>query len=74
MTDQSHIHLEAMQVALDEARLAFAHGDVPVGAVVLHNGEVIARRTTNENLPTTQLLMQKYWHCAMQVRSLVAGV
>ena len=44
MTDQSNIHLEAMQVALDEARLAFAHGDVPVGAVVLHNGEIIARR------------------------------
>ena len=44
MTDMSNIHLEAMQAALDEARLAFAHGDVPVGAVVLHNGEIIARR------------------------------
>jgi tRNA(adenine34) deaminase len=44
MTDVSNIHHEAMQAALDEARLAFAHGDVPVGAVVLHNGEIIARR------------------------------
>ena len=32
-----------MRVALDEARLAVAAGEVPVGAVVVHNGEVIAR-------------------------------
>ncbi len=37
-------HDEAMGVALDEARAAMAHGDVPVGAVVLHHGAVIARR------------------------------
>lgn len=35
---------EAMAVALDEARAALGHDDVPVGAVVLRNGEVIARR------------------------------
>ncbi|MEY2966068.1 MAG: hypothetical protein RLY50_118 [Actinomycetota bacterium] len=34
----------AMRIALDEARAALAHGDVPVGAVVLRGGEVIARR------------------------------
>jgi tRNA(adenine34) deaminase len=33
-----------MRIALEEARVAAAHGDVPVGAVILHNGEVIARR------------------------------
>ena len=33
-----------MRIALEEAQLAAAKGDVPVGAVVLHNGEVIARR------------------------------
>ncbi len=32
----------AMQLALDEARRAMSHGDVPVGAVVLRDGEVIA--------------------------------
>ena len=32
-----------MRHALTEAQRAIAHGDVPVGAVVLHNGEVIAR-------------------------------
>jgi tRNA(adenine34) deaminase len=37
-------HEEAMHIALQEAALAAAKGDVPVGAVVLHNGEVIAQR------------------------------
>ena len=37
-------HEDAMRIALEEAQLAAAKGDVPVGAVVLHNGEVIARR------------------------------
>jgi tRNA(adenine34) deaminase len=34
----------AMGLALDEAAAAAAHGDVPVGAVVLRDGEVIAQR------------------------------
>ena len=33
-----------MRIALEEAKLAAAKGDVPVGAVVLRDGEVIARR------------------------------
>jgi tRNA(adenine34) deaminase len=37
-------HEEAMRIALEEAKLAGAKGDVPVGAVVLRDGEVIARR------------------------------
>ncbi|MCY4424732.1 MAG: nucleoside deaminase, partial [Acidimicrobiaceae bacterium] len=35
---------ELMELALAEARTAPLHGDVPVGAVVWHDGEVIARR------------------------------
>jgi len=35
---------DAMRIALEEARLAGDAGEVPVGAVVVHNGEVIARR------------------------------
>ncbi|MGH8853841.1 MAG: tRNA adenosine(34) deaminase TadA, partial [Telluria sp.] len=31
-----------MQLALDQARLAWAEGEVPVGAVVVKDGEVIA--------------------------------
>ena len=37
-------HEQAMQVALEQARLAAVHGDVPVGAVVVHNGIIIAAR------------------------------
>lgn len=33
----------AMAVALEEARAALVHGDIPVGAVVLAEGRVIAR-------------------------------
>ena len=35
---------EAMATALDEARLAIALGDVPIGAVVVAGGEIVARR------------------------------
>ncbi len=50
MTDQ-----EAMQAALAEARLAAEAGEVPIGAVVVRDGEVIARgqnRVLRENDPT----------------------
>ena len=32
-----------MRAALAEAEVAAAHGDVPIGAVLVHDGEVIAR-------------------------------
>jgi tRNA(adenine34) deaminase len=35
---------EAMSLALEEAQAAIEHGDVPIGAVVLVDGEVVARR------------------------------
>lgn len=44
-----------MDVALDEARAAAARGEVPVGAVIVHGGRVIARagnRTRERNDPT----------------------
>jgi len=34
----------AMRLALDEAQAAPAHLDVPIGAVVVRDGEVVARR------------------------------
>ena len=34
----------AMEAALVEAEAALVHGDVPVGAVVVHEGRVIASR------------------------------
>ncbi len=42
--------LEAMTLALAEARAALAHGDVPIGAVALVNGEVVARRHNEREL------------------------
>jgi len=40
----------AMTIALQEARAAAAHGDVPVGAVVVVDGEVVARRHNEREL------------------------
>ena len=39
-----------MAIALEEARAATAHGDVPVGAVVLVGGAVVARRHNEREL------------------------
>jgi tRNA(adenine34) deaminase len=45
MTADMSVDAPAMGLALDEARLALEHGDVPIGAVVLRDadGEVIGR-------------------------------
>ena len=52
----------AMGLALDEARAAFDHGDVPVGAVLLMGDRVVARRhnereTTNDPIAHAELLV-----------------
>ncbi len=47
--------LKAMQAALDEARLCGEAGEVPIGAVVVLNGEIIAQgqnRVLRDNDPT----------------------
>jgi tRNA(adenine34) deaminase len=51
---------EPMRRALDEARAAAAHGEVPVGAVVARGGEVIAsgrNRMRLDNDPTAHAEM-----------------
>lgn len=45
MTDE-----ELMGLALDEAKAAADHGDVPIGAIVVMNGEVIASRHNEREL------------------------
>ena len=42
--------IEAMRLALAEARAAAAHDDVPIGAVVIRDGEVIASRHNEREL------------------------
>ena len=42
--------VDAMEIALAEARAALDHDDVPVGAVVLHGDAVIARRHNEREL------------------------
>ncbi len=42
--------VELMKLALAEARQAEAHGDVPVGAVVVRGGEIIASRHNEREL------------------------
>jgi tRNA(adenine34) deaminase len=47
--------IQFMQMALDEARLAGEAGEVPIGAVIVHQGQVIARggnRTIRDCDPT----------------------
>jgi tRNA(adenine34) deaminase len=41
---------DAMELALDQARAAAEHGDVPIGAVVVRDGEVIAARHNEREL------------------------
>src|SRR3954471_17564519 len=35
-------HVQAMGLAIEQARLAEAHGDVPIGAAILRDGELLA--------------------------------
>jgi tRNA(adenine34) deaminase len=42
--------MDFMRLALDEARRAMSHGDVPVGAVLVSNGDVIASAGNEKEL------------------------
>ena len=44
------VDTKVMEIALDEARAAHVHGDVPIGAVVVREGTVIARRHNEREL------------------------
>jgi tRNA(adenine34) deaminase len=56
----SESDLEFMRAALEEARTAAERGEVPIGAVIVHEGKIIARahnRTLTDNDPTAHAEM-----------------
>jgi tRNA(adenine34) deaminase len=56
----SESDLEFMRAALEEARTAAERGEVPIGAVIVHEGQIIARahnRTITDNDPTAHAEM-----------------
>jgi tRNA(adenine34) deaminase len=60
LTGGGALHSVFMQAALDEARAAALLGEVPVGAVIVREGEIIARagnRTRTQNDPTAHAEM-----------------
>jgi len=44
------LHAQAMAVALEEARQAERHGDVPIGAAIYRDGELLARAGNEREL------------------------
>jgi tRNA(adenine34) deaminase len=48
--DQVADDVGAMQLALEQARAALGHGDVPIGAIVVVDGEVVAARHNEREL------------------------
>jgi tRNA(adenine34) deaminase len=44
------VHVQAMEVALEEARQAERHDDVPIGAAVYRDGELLARAGNEREL------------------------
>jgi tRNA(adenine34) deaminase len=55
MTENTMASPSFMQIAMEEARAAGARGEVPVGCVIVHGGEVVVRagnRTLADQDPT----------------------
>jgi tRNA(adenine34) deaminase len=70
MTDRTDAHERWMRLALEEARKAGAAGDVPVGAVVVRNEEVLGRgqnQVERQHDPTAHAEM-------MAIRAACAGL
>ena len=70
MLDDTHtLDEKYMRMALDEARAALSEGEVPIGAVVVAGGRVVARA---HNL--TERLTDVTAHAEMQAVTAAAGV
>ena len=46
------MHERFMEVAIEEAQQALREEEVPIGAAIVHEGRVIARRTTSASNST----------------------
>ena len=67
---------DLMQLALDEAHAALAHDDVPIGAVVVRDGEVVGRghnRREVDQDPTAHAEVLAIRAAAAGARQLAAG-
>jgi tRNA(adenine34) deaminase len=49
-TTQSPSHERGMEIAIAEARRAATHGDVPIGAAIFRDGELLARAGNEREL------------------------
>ena len=62
-----------MKRALDLARSAAEQGEVPVGAVVHRNGEIIAEAANTRENDAVRWDMRSYWHFSQRAGFLVVG-
>ncbi len=54
-------HPHWMKLALEEAELAFGEEEVPVGAVILHQGRIVARRTISASSFAIRPPTPRWW-------------
>lgn len=72
MSEPAATDMAFMRAALDEARDADASGEVPVGAVLVYNGEIIARgqnRVIRDHDPTAHAEVVALRHAARYVEN-----
>lgn len=62
-----------MREALAEARAAAAVGEVPIGAVVVRAGEIVARAHNRRELDQDPSAHADFWPCVPPLRRLDAG-
>ena len=72
MPESSNPDVSFMQAALDEAREAAQRGEVPIGAVIVHDGRIIARagnRTITDCDPTAHAEIVALRAAAQQMKN-----
>ncbi len=74
--EKAHWHTKWMEIALEEARYAAATGEVPVGCVIVHNDQLIARahnqvEQTQDPTAHAELLAIQHAAAVLQSRRLL---